>query len=54
MDSASELSKNYTVYLPNMPGFGFSQPLVGDYYLPDLVEFVDNFADTLGLVSFVW
>lgn len=52
MDSASELSKNYTVYLPDMPGFGLSQPLVGDYHLPDLVEFVGNFADTLGLTSF--
>ncbi len=52
MDSASELSKSYTVYLPDMPGFGLSQSLVGGYYLPDLVEFVDNFADTLGLESF--
>ncbi len=25
-----ELSKNYTVYVPDMPGFGKSQPIDGD------------------------
>jgi len=52
MENASELIKDYTVYLPDLPGFGRSKPLVGDYYIPELVEFVDNFAHNLGLESF--
>ncbi len=47
-----ELSKNYTVYVPDMPGFGKSQPIDGDYYIPELVEFVDGFTRELGLEKF--
>ena len=52
LNNAAMLSDNYTVYIPNLPGFGESQPLDGDYYLSGLVEFVDCFADNLELESF--
>lgn len=52
MENASELSRYYTVYLPDLPGFGRSQALVGDYYISELAEFVGNFADNLGLETF--
>lgn len=52
MGNVPELTKNYTVYLPDLPGFGHSQPIDGDYYIPELVGFVDNFSHTLGLNSF--
>ena len=46
------LCDNYTVYAPDLPGYGGSQPLAGDYYIPELTEFVDSFSDNLGLESF--
>ena len=47
-----ELSENYTTYVPDLPGFGYSQPIDGNYYIPELVEFVDEFSHNLGLKSF--
>ena len=47
-----ELSRNYTIYVPDLPGFGRSQPMDGDCYIPELVEFVDGFSLELGLKSF--
>ena len=52
IENASELSKDYTVYLPDLPGFGQSKALVGDYHIPELVEFVDDFAHNVGIESF--
>jgi len=46
------LSDSYTVYAPDLPGYGGSQPLAGDYYIPELTEFVGSFSDSLGLESF--
>jgi pimeloyl-ACP methyl ester carboxylesterase len=43
------LAEKYTVYAPDLPGFGQSQPLEGDYYIPEMAEFVESFADSLGL-----
>ena len=43
------LAERYTVYAPDLPGFGRSQPLEGDYYIPEMAEFVGKFADSLGL-----
>ncbi|NIQ74834.1 MAG: alpha/beta fold hydrolase, partial [Phycisphaerae bacterium] len=48
----AELSKYYTVYVPDLPGFGRSQPMDGDCHIPELVEFVDDFSDELGLEKF--
>jgi len=47
-----ELSESYTVYVPDLPGFGGSQLGERDYYLPELVEFVEKFSRELGLESF--
>lgn len=47
-----ELAKDYAIYVPDLPGFGLSQPMDGDYYIPELVEFVDDFSYQLGLESF--
>jgi 4,5:9,10-diseco-3-hydroxy-5,9,17-trioxoandrosta-1(10),2-diene-4-oate hydrolase len=52
MKNIEALGKHYTVYVPDLPGFGRSQPLEGDYYIPELVEFVEEFSHSLGLKSF--
>lgn len=46
------LAEKYTVYAPDLPGYGGSQPLDGDYYIPELTEFIDKFAKSLGLEKF--
>lgn len=46
------LSRQYTIYVPDMPGFGMSQPIEGNYSIPDMVSFVDHFASSVGLKSF--
>ena len=46
------LCENYTVYIPDLPGFGLSQPMKGDYYIPELIEFVNDFAHKLELKNF--
>ncbi len=47
-----ELAVKYAVYAPDLPGFGGSQPLGGNYYIPELAEFIDKFAVALGLEKF--
>jgi len=51
-ENLAELSKYYTVYVPDLPGFGRSQPIDGDCHIPELVEFVDDFSDELRLEKF--
>jgi len=51
-DNITELSKQYTVYAPDLPGYGGSQPLDGEYFIPELSEFLDKFAANLGLENF--
>ncbi len=46
------LSENYTVYAPDLPGYGASQPLDGHYFIPELAGFVGSFSDNLGLDRF--
>jgi 4,5:9,10-diseco-3-hydroxy-5,9,17-trioxoandrosta-1(10),2-diene-4-oate hydrolase len=50
--TAAELIKKYRIYVPDLPGFGHSQEMKGNYYIPELVKFVNGFADELGLVNF--
>jgi pimeloyl-ACP methyl ester carboxylesterase len=52
LKNLAALSEKYTVYVPDLPGFGESQPLEGDYYIPELTEFVESFARSLGLEKF--
>lgn len=47
-----ELSQRYTVYVPDFPGFGLSQKMEGEFYIPELVSFVRDFANAVGLESF--
>jgi pimeloyl-ACP methyl ester carboxylesterase len=51
-NNIGELAEKYTVYAPDLPGYGGSQPLDGDYYIPELTDFVDKFAKSLGLEKF--
>jgi pimeloyl-ACP methyl ester carboxylesterase len=48
----AELALKYTVYAPDLPGFGGSQPLSGNYYIHELSEFIDKFAASIGLDRF--
>ena len=48
----SELSAKYTVYAPDLPGYGGSQPLSDKYYIPELSDFVEKFTVALGLEKF--
>ena len=52
LNNIRALSGKYTVYAPDLPGYGGSQPLDGHYYIPELAEFVDDLSDDLGLDSF--
>ncbi|GAH86691.1 unnamed protein product, partial [marine sediment metagenome] len=46
------LAGNYTVYVPDLPGFGGSQPLDGDCYVPEFTKFVEGFSNSVGLDKF--
>ena len=48
----AELAVNYSVFAPDLPGFGGSQPLSGNYYIHELSEFIDKFAAGIGLDKF--
>ena len=52
MKNITILSRKYTVYIPDMPGFGMSQSIDGTYNIGDMVDFVDNFACSMGLDTF--
>jgi len=52
MKNLSKLTKDYTVYLPDLPGFGNSQVPVDDLYIPELVKFIDDFAHEIGINRF--
>jgi pimeloyl-ACP methyl ester carboxylesterase len=51
-DNIIELAEKYTVYAPDLPGYGGSQPLAGNYYIPELSRFIGSFASNLGLEKF--
>ena len=46
------LSRKYTIYVPDLPGFGSSESLKEPYYIPEMVEFVNDFAEAIGLDEF--
>ena len=52
LKNAEELSKNYSVYIPDLPGFGDSQQISDRFHMPEYVSFVDDFTRTLGLERF--
>jgi pimeloyl-ACP methyl ester carboxylesterase len=50
--NVAALAEKYTVYAPDLPGYGGSQPLDGDYYIPEFSEFLEKFARSLKLEKF--
>jgi pimeloyl-ACP methyl ester carboxylesterase len=52
MRNIAILSRKYSIYVPDLPGFGESQPLPGNFYIPEMVEFVNHFAASVGLERF--
>ena len=52
LQNIAVLSGKYLVYAPDLPGCGTSQPLEGSYYIPELVEFMESFVESLGLKKF--
>jgi pimeloyl-ACP methyl ester carboxylesterase len=50
--NAESLSKNFRVYIPDLPGFGYSESANGRFDLPDYIDFVANFAEAVGIDSF--
>jgi pimeloyl-ACP methyl ester carboxylesterase len=52
LENMTELCQNFTIYAPDLPGFGLSQPIVGDHGVDEFVEFLDDFTTCVGLKSF--
>lgn len=46
------LACHYTVYIPDLPGFGLSEALPPSNGLPELVQFVADFTRAIGLQRF--
>jgi abhydrolase domain-containing protein 6 len=51
-DNMEQLTDKYTVFVPDMPGFGLTEPLQGDYHVPQATEFLEGFTGELGLKRF--
>jgi pimeloyl-ACP methyl ester carboxylesterase len=47
-----QLAHKYTVYVPDLPGFGLSEKMEGSYFIPELADFINEFCAALGLKSF--
>jgi pimeloyl-ACP methyl ester carboxylesterase len=47
-----DLSDRYQVIAPDLPGYGSSQPLDGNYYIPELSDFINKFTKFLHLKKF--
>jgi len=52
LENMTELCKHFTIYAPDLPGFGLSQHIVGDHGVNEFVEFLDDFTSCVGLESF--
>jgi len=52
IQNAKELCKYYRVFIPDLPGFGLSQSIPGDYNFQTMVDFIDKFTTTVGLNKF--
>jgi pimeloyl-ACP methyl ester carboxylesterase len=50
--NAQELAKHYHLFIPDLPGFGQSQTKDNRFSIADSVEFIENFANSLGLDRF--
>jgi len=52
LQSVTELCEHYRVYVPDLPGFGRSQPMDGNHDISEFVEFLEGFVHSLGLERF--
>ncbi len=52
LNNLPELCRHFTVYIPDLPGFGLSQPINGEQGIDEFVDFVNSFTERLGLNSF--
>ena len=52
LPAARELARHYTVYVPDLPGFGYSQSLRGNCHVSNFVSFTDDFSRSLYLNRF--
>ena len=52
LETVSDLCEHYRVYIPDLPGFGQSQPMGDRQDLSEFVEFVEDFSNSLGLKRF--
>jgi len=52
LNNVNRLADNYTVYVPDLPGFGESQSLDSDHNIPAFTEFMYDFTGNLGLDRF--
>jgi pimeloyl-ACP methyl ester carboxylesterase len=46
------LIDKYTIYVPDMPGFGLTEPLSGEYHIPQATTFLKGLTGQLGLEKF--
>ena len=52
LENLTDLSNHYTVYAPDLPGFGHSQPIGDSFHISEYVEFMEGFTHILGLERF--
>ena len=52
LQNVEELSRYYTVYVPDLPGFGRSQAMSDRFDLSEFTSFVEDFSHNLGLKRF--
>lgn len=52
LENLTQLSNHFTVYAPDLPGFGHSQPIGDDFHVSEFVDFIEGFTNNLGLKRF--
>ncbi len=52
LKSATALCRQFTVYVPDLLGFGKSEPVESENIIDEFVDFIDDFSAALGLETF--
>lgn len=52
LENADKLSGHYSVYIPDLPGYGGSEAWGDCFHLSEYVRFISDFADSIGLKRF--
>lgn len=52
IDNLELLAEHFTVYAPDLPGFGNSQSIDDRFSVPEYVDFIESFTGELGLEQF--